>query len=84
MTKFKIVTARAFFREPYKYLSNLPIVVTVRGMKRYVVSKYEPKSEVSPPASTKTSQVMTSNDSERRLCKHFRIKALCKECVSKK
>ncbi len=35
----KAVTAREFFRSPYKFLKELPIVVTVRGKQMFVVTK---------------------------------------------
>ena len=46
------MTAREFFREPYKYLKQLPVVVTVRNMNRYVVTEYENRPSPSVPVIT--------------------------------
>lgn len=34
------VKARDFWRSPYKYLKDIPFVVTIRGKPAYVVTKY--------------------------------------------
>ena len=38
------VSSRAFFRNPYAYLKDLPIVVTRGGIPKYVVTNYNLKS----------------------------------------
>jgi hypothetical protein len=94
MTNDNVVTAREFFREPYKYLKELPVVVTVRNMNKYVVTEYEDHPAPSVPVRTSVvtkegevvNDVVTSKPitEEPKLCEHFRIKSICKQCMFKK
>ena len=37
----KLIAARSFFRNPYQYLKELPITITVDGKRKYVMTRFD-------------------------------------------
>jgi len=87
------VSSRNFFRNPYTYLDNLPVVVTKGGIPKYVVTKYDiltPDKIIKPKQTLEQSEKIVEEFIEKKrekggikLCKHGAMIGLCKHNCKK-